>query len=60
MQGTAGAPANPMAVATAVLQHLPESPLVASTSVAGGGFINIRLRPTFINQSIANIIRVRY
>lgn len=49
-----------MAAASAILKHLPASPLIDSTSVAGGGFINIRLRPAFINEGIARIIRVCY
>ena len=47
-----------MAAASAIVAVLPEGPVIESTSVAPGGFINIRLRPAFINRGIAKIVKV--
>lgn len=47
-----------MAAASAILAVLPEGPVIESASVAPGGFINIRLRPAFINRGIAKIVKV--
>lgn len=47
-----------MTAASAILAVLPEGPVIESASVAPGGFINIRLRPAFINQGIAKIVKV--
>ena len=47
-----------MAAASAILAELPEGPVIESTSVAPGGFINIRLRPAFMNRGIAKILKV--
>lgn len=57
-QDSSGGPSNPMNAAAAIVDALPSSPMIESTSVAPGGFINIRLRPAFINQGVASIIRV--
>ncbi|CAN0368063.1 unnamed protein product, partial [Scytosiphon promiscuus] len=57
LKGSEGAPSNPMAAASAILAVLPESPVIESASVAPGGFINIRLRPAFINRGIAKIVK---
>ena len=47
-----------MAAASAILAALPEGPVIENASVAPGGFINIRLRPAFINRGIAKIVKV--
>lgn len=47
-----------MAAASGILAMLPASSMIDNASVAPGGFINIRLRPAFINQGIAKIIKV--
>lgn len=58
-QGREGAPSNPTTAAKDIIAALPASPMVESTTIAPGGFINIRLRPAFINEGIAKIIKVR-
>ncbi|CAN0568441.1 unnamed protein product, partial [Ectocarpus sp. 12 AP-2014] len=52
-----GAPSSPQAAASAIVASLPVNPLVDKTSVSPQGYINIRLRPAFINQSIAKVIK---
>ncbi|KAG5188684.1 Arginyl-tRNA synthetase [Tribonema minus] len=52
-----GGVAKPHDVARAIIAALPPSPLVESTSVAGPGFINVRLRPTFISDAVRALAR---
>lgn len=49
-----------MDAAAAIVAAVPPNPLIEHMSVAPGGFINIRLRPSFINQGIADIVKVCY
>lgn len=60
LQGTERAPSNPMDAAAAVIAAVPPNPLIEHMSVAPGGFINIRLHSSFINQGIADIVKVCY
>ncbi len=57
-QGTEGAPSSPQAAASAIVAMLPENPLVDTTTVSPQGYVNIRLRPAFINQGVATLIKV--
>ncbi|CAB1103032.1 unnamed protein product [Ectocarpus sp. CCAP 1310/34] len=57
LKGGDGAPSSPQAAASAIVASLPVNPLVDTTSVSPQGYINIRLRPAFINQSIAKVIK---
>ncbi|CAN0385338.1 unnamed protein product [Pylaiella littoralis] len=57
LKGTEGAPSSPQATAAAIDAVLPANSLVDTTSVSPQGYINIRLRPAFINQGIAKLIK---
>jgi arginyl-tRNA synthetase len=43
---------NPRAIAQAIIDHLPENALIASTEIAGPGFINIRLT----NEALQGVV----
>jgi arginyl-tRNA synthetase len=55
--GAPGAPASPRAAAEAILAALPASPLVAATSLAGPGFINVRLAPAALAARLTAMLR---
>ncbi len=55
--GAPGAPASPRAAAEAILAALPASPLVAATSLAGPGFINVRLAPAALGARLTAMLR---
>ncbi|CAM9393416.1 unnamed protein product [Ectocarpus fasciculatus] len=57
LKGVDGAPSSPQAAASAIVASLPVNPLVDTTSVSPQGYINIRLRPAFINQGIAKLVK---
>ena len=46
---------NPRAIAQAIIDHLPENGLVASTEIAGPGFINIRLTSAALQGVVATV-----
>ena len=46
---------NPRAIAQAIIDHLPENGLVASTEIAGPGFINIRLTNAALQGVVATV-----
>lgn len=48
---------NPRDVADAVVTHLPENDLIASTEIAGPGFVNIRLTNAALASVIAEVRR---
>lgn len=52
LKGQADAPKNPRAVAEAIVAALPPSPLVQETSLAGPGFINIRLSREWLTSHL--------
>jgi hypothetical protein len=53
-----GAPKNPRAVAEAILAHLPPSGgLVSETSLAGPGFINIRISPDWLAAHLTRMVQ---
>jgi len=49
-------PASPRAVAEALLRALPPSELIAATSVAGPGFINVTLSRPFLATHLAGLL----
>ena len=48
LKGKEGAPKNPREVATAILNGVPENNVIQETSLAGPGFINIRLGNAYL------------
>ena len=44
----------PREIAQAVVDHMPESPLVSKLDIAGPGFINITLAPSALQQVVAD------
>lgn len=53
-----GAPKNPRAVGEAILQNLPQSALLAEKpSLAGPGFINVKISPDWLSQRIATMLK---
>ncbi|KAG2495395.1 hypothetical protein HYH03_006662 [Edaphochlamys debaryana] len=56
LKGTEGAPKAPRDVANAILTALPANDLVAETSLAGPGFINIRLKKEYLASRISHML----
>jgi arginyl-tRNA synthetase len=56
MKGKEGAPANPRATAETILKHLPPSSMIAETSLAGPGFINIRIDNGFLASHVTRMV----
>ncbi len=52
MKGQPDAPKNPRAVAEAILAALPPSPLISETSLAGPGFINIKVNVNWLEEHV--------
>ncbi|KAI7841040.1 hypothetical protein COHA_005268 [Chlorella ohadii] len=57
LKGQPDAPKNPRAVAEAILAALPETGMVAETSLAGPGFINIRIDSSWLAQHVTHMLR---
>ncbi|PRW45481.1 arginine--tRNA chloroplastic mitochondrial-like isoform X2 isoform B [Chlorella sorokiniana] len=57
LKGQPDAPKNPRAVAEAILAALPETGMVAETSLAGPGFINIKLDSNWLAQHVTHMLR---
>lgn len=52
-----GAPKNPRAVGEIILQNLPQTALLAEKpTLAGPGFINIRISPEWLGQRITSML----
>lgn len=51
-----GAPKNPRAAAEAIVGQLPASPLVKETSLAGPGFINVRIAPEWLGAHLTRMV----
>lgn len=43
-------------MAEAILAALPASPLIAETSLAGPGFINVRLAPEWLGKHLTRLV----
>lgn len=41
----------------AIQKNLPDSPMVASTSIAGPGFVNVKLSTEWIEQRLLNVLK---
>ena len=52
LKGMEGAPKNPRAVAEAILSALPDTPMIGETSLAGPGFINVRLSKDWLADHV--------
>ena len=54
-----GAPSNPRAAAEALVQALPSTPMLEGTpSLAGPGFINLKVTQDFLGQRITAMLKV--
>jgi arginyl-tRNA synthetase len=47
---------NPRQIAQAIVDHMPDDPLISSTEIAGPGFINLRLADAWLQQQVGAII----
>ena len=56
MKGQEGAPKNPRAVAEAILAALPPSSLISETSLAGPGFINVRISSEWLAEHVTKML----
>lgn len=56
LKGREGAPKAPRDVATALLAALPPNGVVASSSIAGPGFINLRVGGEYLAQRVNNML----
>lgn len=52
LKGKEGAPKNPKATADAIIANLPANDIITETSVAGPGFINVRLSQAYLSSRI--------
>jgi len=53
-----GAPKNPRAIGQAIVEALPSNELISGTpTMAGPGFINIRINPDYISARISNMLK---
>ena len=57
VKGEDGAPSNPRAVAEAIVASIPANDLVEEAAVAGPGFINLRLRDSFLEGRAATLFQ---
>ena len=55
IKGTDGAPSNPRAVAEAVLKSIPPNEVVEDASIAGPGFINLKLSEAFMEKQVGTL-----
>jgi arginyl-tRNA synthetase len=56
LKGKPGAPKAPRDVATAILAAVPANGVLAETSLAGPGFINLRLKQDYLSGRINNML----
>ncbi len=57
LKGTEGAPKAPRDVGTAIRNALPASDLVAETSLAGPGFINLRVSKEYLAKRVGELLK---
>lgn len=50
-------PKSPGDVSQAIIDHLPENDLIASTEVTGPGFINVRVRDSTLTPRVEDLLR---
>lgn len=53
IKGKEGAPKAPKAVAEALIAALPPNELIVGTSIAGPGFINLKISPAYLAKKIS-------
>nr|CAB3265443.1 arginine--tRNA ligase, cytoplasmic [Phallusia mammillata] len=51
-----GTKMSPRQIAELIVKNLPNSQLIESHSIAGPGFINIKLSPDFLRQTVADLL----
>lgn len=56
LKGKEGAPKNPREVATAILKGLPQNSVIQETSLAGPGFINVKVTPDYLTGRINKVL----
>jgi len=57
MKGKENAPfKNPRDLATGIMAALPESPLIQETSIAGPGFINVKIAPIWLGAELEALV----
>lgn len=57
MKGKEGAPKNPRAVAEAIVAAVPENDIIQEMSLAGPGFINIKLNVPWLTARMMNMLK---
>jgi arginyl-tRNA synthetase len=56
LKGKEGAPKNPREVATAILGSLPPNSTIADTSLAGPGFINVKVNDAYLAGRLGEML----
>lgn len=56
LKGSEGAPKAPRDVGTAIMKALPPSNLVAETSIAGPGFVNVKVSKDYLANRLRNML----
>lgn len=56
LKGQDGAPKNPRAVAEAIVAALPPAPFISETSLAGPGFINVRISKDWLANHVTAMV----
>lgn len=56
LKGVEGAPKNPRAVAEAIVANLPENAVIDEISLAGPGFINIKLDTKYLSDRMTGML----
>jgi arginyl-tRNA synthetase len=56
LKGTENGPKNPRAVAEAIVANLPETDIIGETSLAGPGFINVKLNPSWLASHTVDML----
>ncbi len=57
LKGTEGAPKAPRDVANAIVAAIPPNDMIENTSLAGPGFINIKLSQSYIANKVTQMMR---
>ncbi|MCB0046728.1 MAG: arginine--tRNA ligase [Caldilineaceae bacterium] len=47
---------NPRQIAQAIVDHMPDDPLISAAEIAGPGFINLRLAEEWLQEQVAAIV----
>eukprot|EP01137_Pigoraptor_chileana_P031122 Opistho-2@18489 len=57
MKGKPDAPANPREAAQRIIDHLERTDIIGKVEIAGPGFINVHLTPSFAKKIVTDIVR---